>query len=97
MTGVIYHPRVPDEVRDILAYYEDVSASLADAFWDELIRSIGKTREHPEINHYDANGRRRCNLRRFPYHFLYRTMPDGIRITAVRHNRRDPRYGARRQ
>ncbi len=96
MTSVIYHPRVPEEVREILKYYEDISPNLADAFWDELIHSIEKTREHPERNHYDASGRRRCNLKRFPYHFLYRNMPHCIRVTAVRHQRRDPKYGARR-
>jgi hypothetical protein len=36
-------------------------------------------------------------LKRFPIHFLFRTLPEAIRITAVRHDRQNPRYGTRRQ
>jgi plasmid stabilization system protein ParE len=40
---------------------------------------------------------RRANLKRFPYHFLYRILPDRIRITAVRHHRQNPRFGLQRR
>jgi len=28
MSRVVYHPRVPSEVREILAYYEEISPDL---------------------------------------------------------------------
>ena len=38
-------------------------------------------------------GIHRANLQRFPYHFIYRELPDGIRVTLVWHHRRHPDYG----
>lgn len=40
---------------------------------------------------------RRANLAEFPYHFLHEERPWGIKVTVVRHHRRSPRYGLRRQ
>lgn len=39
----------------------------------------------------------RANLKRFPYHFIYRELPDGIRVTLVRHHRRHPSFGMERE
>ena len=97
MTGVIFHPKVPGEVREILEYYDEISPRLADEFWVELMEGIRKAAENPEAFHYDVHGRRRCNLKKFPYNFLYKVTDGGIRVTAVRHNKRDPKFGSRRQ
>jgi plasmid stabilization system protein ParE len=97
MREVVYHPKVPSEVRDYLLYYDCISPDLGDSFWAELTEAIESAREFPERHHFDRTGRRRCNLKRFPIHILFRVFPDTIRITAVRHNRQDPRSGARRQ
>ena len=32
----------------------------------------------------------RADLRRFPYHFLFRIVDDSVRILVVRHHRRHP-------
>jgi hypothetical protein len=37
------------------------------------------------------------NLQRFPYHFLFRIAGDVVRILVVRHHRRRPTVGIRRQ
>lgn len=96
MRIITYHPNVPKEVRDVVAHYEGVSSKLADDFWDELLRAIDYAAAFPERHHFDASGRRRSNLQRFPYHFLFRTFPDRIRVTVVRHDRRNPEFGSRR-
>lgn len=96
MREVIYHPKVPAEVRNIIADYESVSPTLAHRFWVELSEAIEGARVNPLIHHFDASGKRRCNLEKFPYHFLYRVFDSSIRITIVRHHSRNPNLGARR-
>lgn len=97
MRSVSYHPRVPAEVRAFLAHYDSISRELGDSFWAELSDAIEYAREYPERHHFDRTGRRRANLKRFPVHFLFRTFPEVTRITAVRHDKQSPGYGARRE
>lgn len=93
----MYHPKVPAEVREFVAHYDAISTDLGNSFWEELIEAIEYARDFPERHHFDRTGRRRSNLKRFPIHFLFRIMPEVIRITAVRHDRQDPGYGLRRE
>jgi toxin ParE1/3/4 len=93
---VVYHPAVQKDVNGILKYYESVSSSLADEFWNELRRFIELLEENPDHSHPAERGLRRVNLRRFPYHILFRRLPMTIRITVVRHNKRHPGVGMRR-
>lgn len=93
---ILYHRSVQQEVRDILAHYERVSNQLADDFWSELTTAVEYASKYPERHHFDPSGRRRCNLTRFPYHFLFRTESSQIKVTVVRHHARNPSYGARR-
>jgi toxin ParE1/3/4 len=97
MSEVFYHPRIPAEVREILDHYSQTSDQLADEFYEELMDAIGDVQRHPGRHHFDPSGRRRCNLKRFPYHFLFRIFPDYIRVTVVKHNSRSPGFGARRR
>jgi len=97
MRDVRFHPRVPSEAREIAAHYDEVSPDLGDRFWLELTEAIEYARKYPERHHFEASGRRRFNLKRFPHNFLFRVFDDHIRITAVRHNRRNPNLGARRK
>jgi plasmid stabilization system protein ParE len=96
MRELVYHPLVPGEAREILAYYDGISPKLGDEFWSELTDALEYARRYPERHHFDRGGRRRGSLKQFPYHFLFRIMDDEIRITAIRHDRRDPGYGIRR-
>lgn len=94
---VTYHPSVQRDVNRILRYYQDISGRLADEFWDELLGSIAAAAKNPERFHFAEEGLRRANLQKFPYHFLFRTLTDRIRITVVRHNKRHPRHAIRRK
>jgi plasmid stabilization system protein ParE len=97
MRKTYYHPLVPAEVRQFVSYYEDRSNSLADEFWNELKEAIDYASRFPERHHFDASGRRRSNLKRFPFHFLFRVYSDRIRVTVIRHNQQKPSHGIRRK
>ena len=94
---ILYHSAIQKEIREALSYYASISDQLADDFWEELTIAFDYARSHPTRHHYDVTGRRRSNLNRFPYHFLFRTTESQVKITVLRHNARSPSYGSRRQ
>jgi plasmid stabilization system protein ParE len=96
MTAV-FHPDVQRDVSAILRHYDRINPRLGDEFWTELMAFVERATAQPGRFHFDPTGRRRVNLRRFPYHFLFREIPGAIRITVVRHNRQSPQTGAQRR
>ena len=92
-----FNSKVAKDLKDILAFYEEESGtSLADAFYDELMLQIGQVKKNPKQFPFSKGDRRRVNLDRFPYHFLYRIKSHSIRILVLRHHKRNPRYGNNR-
>jgi plasmid stabilization system protein ParE len=77
--------------------YNAVSEKLAGDFKGELRRVIAMAGANPNRFHTVKPGFHRANLKRFPYHFIYRETPEGIRVTLVRHHRRNPDVGMQRQ
>lgn len=95
---VIYHRLAVRDVRQIVDYYEsEAGPLLADRFFTDLLSTISKALADPR--HFPPLGEtiRRANLADFPFHFLYDEKSWGIRVVVVRHHRRHPRYGLRRQ
>jgi plasmid stabilization system protein ParE len=74
-----------------------VSQRLGEDFKAELRRIISVAAAKPGRFHLLRQGFHRANLKRFPYHFIYRELPDGIRVTLVRHHRRHPEFGMERE
>jgi len=95
--NVQYHPAVEQDVADALRRYDEVSPILGDEFKKELRHFIRLAAANSGRFHPVSSKFRRANLKRFPYHFLYREIPDGIRITLVRHHKRHPDYGLYRE
>lgn len=91
-----FHPAVEQDVAEALRWYQAVSLRLSQEFQAELRRVIAVAAAQPGRFHLIKPGLHRANLKRFPYHFLYRELPDGIRVTLVRHHRREPRFGLER-
>ena len=87
---LVYHPHVQKDVSAILRYYDQHSNALGDQFWHELKSVIAAVGANPERYHPANDRLRRANLARFPYHVLFRIIPQGIRVTAVRHNKSHP-------
>lgn len=95
--NVQYHPAVEKDILEALKYYDEISPILGDEFKKELQHFVALAVTNPGRFHLVSAKFRRANLRRFPYHFLYREIPDGIRVTLVRHHKRHPDYGVERQ
>lgn len=95
---LVLHPKVYSDIDEIMGYYERVATrELADEFYAELQYYIQQAVERPESFAIRAHDLRRVNLQRFPYHFLFRTVGDVVRILVVRHHRRRPTVGIRRR
>jgi toxin ParE1/3/4 len=79
-------------------YYErEASSKIGAAFGAEFWRSVNEAAARPlSFPKYDQH-RRRANLRRFPYHILYRVGGDSVRVLILKHNKRHPSYGSRRR
>lgn len=95
--NVVYHPAVQQDVSRILRRYDAINDRLGDEFWKERNAMIQRAAANPQRFHFSAQNRRRANLCRFPVHFLFREIADGLRITAVRHHRQNPATGLQRR
>jgi plasmid stabilization system protein ParE len=94
---VVYHPAVQRDVSRILRHYDAINDRLGDEFWEEFNAFIRSAAHNPTGFHFEGSDRRRVNLKRFPYHFLYRAIPGGIRVTVVRHHKQHPQTGRARR
>ena len=95
--SAVFHPDVQKDVSKILRHYDRIDPKLGDAFWSELNGWIEKAVQNPGHFHFESPGRRRVNLQRFPYHFLFREIGADIRITAVRGHKQHPSTGSTRR
>lgn len=91
-----FHRRVQADLNKILEKYLFISNELGDDFFEEFMSGIRKATENPQFFHFDASGLRRCNLYRFPYHFLYDVRDSGVRVWVLRHDKQKPSFGMRR-
>ena len=95
---IIYHRLAVRDVRQILEHYSAAAGpALADRFFAELLATLENALANPE--HFPpVDGQvRRANLADFPYHFLYLKTLWGIKVTVVRHHRRNPDFGRPRK
>ena len=81
------------ELAEALAFYrERASQVVAAAFLGEFERAAVLLAQNPGLGTPSLNGRRVFPLQRFPYSLIYRNSAEGIRISAVAHQRRRPAY-----
>lgn len=93
-----FHRLVASDISRIMDYYEDVAGrQLADEFYAELRSLFQKAAESPEAYSIRERDLRRVNLRRFPYHFLFRIVDDAVRVLVIRHHRRRPSLSLHRR
>ena len=95
---LVLHPKVYSDISQIMEYYERVATpELADEFYREFRHSVEKTMQQPEAFAIRERDFRRVNLRRFPYHFLFRIVGDAVRVLVVRHHGRHPAFATERR
>lgn len=95
---VIFHRLVQRDMDGIFRYYrEEASLSVAERFFETFLLFVEKALANPKGFHPASEELRRANLPGFPYHFLYREMSHGIRVLVLRHDRRHPSFGLKRQ
>ncbi|MCA3223396.1 MAG: type II toxin-antitoxin system RelE/ParE family toxin [Burkholderiales bacterium] len=71
---------------------EKAGPSAAADFAAEVWRSFDRIVERPLIGTPGVRNTRRVIVRRFPYSIVYRLDGEAIRILAIAHQRRRPRY-----
>lgn len=93
-----FHRLIPRDIRRALEYYESEGGRiLGDRFFTAVEDCVTQIRERPEGHHFSDGGYRRASLDTFPYHFLYEVDTFGIWVAVLRHDKRHPNYGLRRQ
>lgn len=99
MKTIEYHIGARFDVLEIVEHYELVDGvPLADRFVAELEKYVETIAERPRSYVNMSSGVRRANMRRFPYHIIFRVLDDNaIRILAVKHEHRHPSYGSERR
>jgi plasmid stabilization system protein ParE len=96
--SVIFHKLIKNDLRAALAYYDSEGGSkLGDRFFDDVEDTIARVVQNPSHYHYADDGLRRAALGEFPYHFLYEEYDETIHFLVLRHDKRHPRFGLRRQ
>ncbi len=95
---IYHHLGARIDVLEAVEYYEQTGeAGLAADFFAEVAKFIDNIADRPKSFPVHLKKYRRANLYRFPYNILFRVVDDkSVRILAVRHNNRHPKYGTNR-
>jgi plasmid stabilization system protein ParE len=86
------HRGIASDVTLIMEYYEAVSGEdLASEFYTELRYFFERALEFPLAYGVRSHSLRRVDLKRFPFHFLFRTIPPKtVRVLVIRHHKQKP-------
>jgi toxin ParE1/3/4 len=96
--GLIFHRLIKRDLRTIITHYEEeFGPDLAARFHREFEEVALRIERNPRRFHIISGVLRRANFASFPYHLLFRETEGGARILVLRHHRRKPDYGTRRQ
>ncbi len=87
-----FFPAAEQELLEAAKEYEALFSGLGSDFLLEVERLTSVLLELPSLGEKLDSIHRRVPLRRFPYALIFRRDADAIRIVAVAHRRRSPRY-----
>jgi len=88
----IFHPDAEIELEQIVTYYESRQNGLGLEFADEVLATIARILDYPQVGSLFSKNTRRCVAKRFPYGIIYQIYEDTVQIIAVAHLRRRPGY-----
>lgn len=92
-----FEDEASDELVDAATWYETQRSGLSDTFLGAVEASLVRVGEWPEAAPLvgglsDLETVRSAPVRRYPYRIIYVVHDEEIRVLAVAHNRREPRY-----
>ncbi len=94
---VEYHPETINDLNDAISYYNEQHPGLGAEYRSEIYQTIDRITDDPHIHRTIRLNIRRCFVHRFPFSILYRIVDDDLlRILVIRHHRRHPEFGIRR-
>lgn len=91
-----FHPDAKQELADAVAYYDNVSRELSDAFIEEVEQTLNRIEKFPEAWPQLSKNTRRCRTVSFPYGIVYTIKEQQISVVAVMHLQRKPNYWTNR-
>jgi plasmid stabilization system protein ParE len=89
---VVFASQAREEILEATAYYRDRSRQVAEKFGIDIAGAIDLLQQFPGAGSAISRNARRLLLRNFPYQFIYRVEREDIRVYAVAHLKRRPRY-----
>jgi plasmid stabilization system protein ParE len=96
VTRTIHRDAEADLAAAVRHYKSEAGVGVARRFVSEFERVTRLLEENPRLGTPGDHGRRSFPLAVFPYTIIYRPTESGIRVLVVRHQRRDPDFGAQR-
>ncbi len=96
MTRTIHREAEVDLAEAARHYKSEAGVGVARRFLAEFERVARVLEGTPQLGTPSDSGRRSFPLAVFPYTIIYRPTDAGIRVLVVRHQRRDPDFGAER-
>jgi len=92
------HPGAERDLGEAARFYtKEAGRGVAERFLDEFERVAALLVANPGLGIPTGGNRRWFPLHGFPYSIIYRRADIDIRILVVRHQHRDPGYGANRR
>jgi plasmid stabilization system protein ParE len=92
MTPIRILADAEEELRDAVAYYDDLRDGLGAEFLVEFREGVRAIQQTPDAWALVSRRSRRRQLSRFPYGLIYQVGHDEILVIAVMHLRRRPGY-----
>jgi len=93
-----YNRSIPKDLQDAIDYYDRVSDTKGDQFFEELLSAVKEISQNPQrFPPFQETRLRKARLRKFPYHVLYQIKAHSFRILVLRHDSRHPSFGIHRK
>jgi plasmid stabilization system protein ParE len=97
MIEVRFHPAAVDDLTRAMRYYEQHQLGLGQKLRNEVLASIQRIGENPQVYPLIRKDLRRCLVHRFPFSIVYRIENQpSVLVLVIRHHRQDPSHGAAR-
>ncbi|MCA9231168.1 MAG: type II toxin-antitoxin system RelE/ParE family toxin [Planctomycetales bacterium] len=88
--AVRFHPKVPNDLAEAIAWYEDISADVVNRFRRAVRSSFAEIGAHPEAYGIVFDDVRIVRVSRFPYLVQYRILSETAYVLGVFHSASNP-------